>query len=169
MPRRPLLAIRRLYKPVSVTHRTGLGHAKRKLENGEQRLAPQSHQFRAESPEFARQRLGRASVTRAGWASRDGRRQAASLDQKVRIRQQRECRQFSHGQKSNRRNQQMSFRKAPFEKLLRVATKSSSQRRKQPTKPYFLAQRTGFLLQTERDCWGLVERTRRSWDLPRRL
>ena len=56
----------------------------------------------------------------------------------------------------------------PFEKLLRVASKSS-QPRKQPTKPNFLAQRTGFPLQTERDWWGLVERTRRYWDLPRRL
>ena len=59
--------------------------------------------------------------------------------------------------------------RAPFGKLLRVASKSCSQRPKQPTKPYFLAQSTGFPLQTERDCWGLVERTRRSWDLPRRL
>jgi hypothetical protein len=40
------------------------GMPKRKLENGEGRLAPQSHQSRAESPEFAGQRLGRASLTR---------------------------------------------------------------------------------------------------------
>ena len=42
---------------------------KRKLENGEQRLAPQSHQSRAESPEFAGQRLGRASITRGNVGS----------------------------------------------------------------------------------------------------
>jgi hypothetical protein len=36
---------------------------KRKLENGEQRLAPESHQSRPEIPEFADQRLGRASLT----------------------------------------------------------------------------------------------------------
>jgi hypothetical protein len=40
------------------------GMPKRKLENGERRLAPQSRQSRAESPEFAGQRLGRASLTR---------------------------------------------------------------------------------------------------------
>ena len=39
------------------------GMPKRKLENGEQRPAPQSHQSRAESPEFADQRLERASLT----------------------------------------------------------------------------------------------------------
>jgi hypothetical protein len=39
------------------------GMPKRKLENGEQRLAPQSHQSRAESPEFASQRLGHARIT----------------------------------------------------------------------------------------------------------
>ena len=37
---------------------------KRKLENGERRLPPQSHQSRGEIPEFASQRLGRASLTR---------------------------------------------------------------------------------------------------------
>jgi hypothetical protein len=37
---------------------------KRKLENGEQRLAPQSHQSSPDIPEFAGQRLRRASLTR---------------------------------------------------------------------------------------------------------
>ena len=49
-------------KPVS-------GVPKRKLEYGEQRLAGQSHQSRAESPEFAGQRLGRASITRGNVGS----------------------------------------------------------------------------------------------------
>jgi hypothetical protein len=40
------------------------GMPKRKLENGERRLPPQSHQSRGEIPEFASQRLGRASLTR---------------------------------------------------------------------------------------------------------
>ena len=39
------------------------GMPERKLENGEQRLAPQSHQSRLESPTFADQRLRRASLT----------------------------------------------------------------------------------------------------------
>src|SRR5260370_40374665 len=40
------------------------GRAKRKLENGDKRLAPQNHGSRTESPEIAGQRLGRARLTR---------------------------------------------------------------------------------------------------------
>ena len=40
------------------------GTPKRKLENGEQRLAPKTHPSRTEIPEIAGQRLGRASLTR---------------------------------------------------------------------------------------------------------
>jgi hypothetical protein len=58
-----------LRKPASVTYGPFSGMPKRKLENGERRLAPQSHQSRAESPEFARQRLGRASLTRGNVGS----------------------------------------------------------------------------------------------------
>ena len=93
------------------------GMPKRKLENGEQRLAPQSHQSRPESPEFARQRLGRASITRVNvgstgsanlspshiepvsvcrngnWktASRDWRRKGTGPDPKVRNLLTRDC------------------------------------------------------------------------------
>ena len=42
---------------------------KRKLDNGERRLAPQGHQPRVESPEFAGKRLGRASLTRGNVGS----------------------------------------------------------------------------------------------------
>jgi hypothetical protein len=40
--------------------------AKRKLENGEQRPAPETYPARAEIPKIADQRPGRASPTRAG-------------------------------------------------------------------------------------------------------
>src|SRR2546429_287520 len=40
------------------------GTPKRKLENGEQRLAPETHRSRTERLEIADQRLGRASLTR---------------------------------------------------------------------------------------------------------
>ena len=53
---------------------------KRKLENGEQRLARQSHQSSPEIPEFAGRRLRRASLTREKY------------------------RQYLHGRKSNRRD-----------------------------------------------------------------
>jgi hypothetical protein len=49
-------------KPVSATHRTGLAQAE--TEIGEQRLAPQSHQSSPDIPEFAGQRLRRASLSR---------------------------------------------------------------------------------------------------------
>ena len=45
------------------------GMPKRKLENGEQRLARQSHQSSPEIPEFAGQRLGSASITRGNVGS----------------------------------------------------------------------------------------------------
>ena len=48
-------------EPVSAT-------AKRKLENGEQRLAPETRPLRAEMPQIAGQRLGRAGVTRGNVA-----------------------------------------------------------------------------------------------------
>ena len=54
----------RLRKPVSVTYRTGLGYAETEIGNGDQRRAPQSHRSRGEIPEFASQRLRRASLTR---------------------------------------------------------------------------------------------------------
>jgi len=44
-------------EPVSAT-------AKRKLENGEQRPAPETYPARAEIPKITDQRLGRASLTR---------------------------------------------------------------------------------------------------------
>jgi hypothetical protein len=40
------------------------GTPRRKLENGEQRLAPETRRSKAESPETVDQRLGRASLTR---------------------------------------------------------------------------------------------------------
>jgi hypothetical protein len=48
-------------EPVSAT-------AKRKLENGEQRPAPETRPLRAEIPQIAGQRLGRAGVTRGNVA-----------------------------------------------------------------------------------------------------
>src|ERR1700724_836372 len=48
-------------EPVSAT-------AKRKLENGEQRPAPETFPARAEIPKIAGQRLGRASLTRGNVA-----------------------------------------------------------------------------------------------------
>jgi len=54
----------RLCEPLSVTYRTGLRHQKRKLENGEQRLAPEKHASRTQSLEISLQRLGHASLTR---------------------------------------------------------------------------------------------------------
>src|SRR6202011_2356277 len=48
-------------EPVSAT-------AKRKLENGEQRPAPETRPLRAEMPQIAGQRLGRASLTRGNVA-----------------------------------------------------------------------------------------------------
>jgi len=52
-------------KPVSVAYRTvsGMPQPKRKLENSERRLAPQSHRSRPKSPEFPDQRLRRTSLT----------------------------------------------------------------------------------------------------------
>ena len=44
------------------------GMPKRKSENGEQRLPPQSHKPRPENPEFADPRIGRASLTRGNVA-----------------------------------------------------------------------------------------------------
>ena len=62
-------ATRGLRKPVSSHIEPVSGIPKRKLENGEQRLAAQSRQSKAESPEFAGQRLGRASITRGNVGS----------------------------------------------------------------------------------------------------
>src|SRR2546421_6980289 len=63
-------AFRRYGTPqTDLRHISNSGMPKRTLENGERRLALQSHQSRAESPEFASQRLGHASITRGNVGS----------------------------------------------------------------------------------------------------